>query len=59
VQAIRDAIKAAWLDSKLGLLRKHLESAKQLNSDSGLLDEEIKFCEKEIETLYNFKVSKF
>jgi hypothetical protein len=57
VQAIRDAIKSAWLDSKLGLLRKHLESAKQLNTDSGLLDEEIKFCEQEIESLYNLKVN--
>lgn len=45
VQALREAIKLAWLDSNLKLLYKHLESAQQLNNDKGLLDDEIKVCQ--------------
>lgn len=59
MQAIRDAIKSAWLDSQIGKLKRHLESAKQLNNDSGLLDEEIKLCEAEIANLHSAKVQRF
>ena len=48
VQALREAIKLAWLDDRAGDLRKHLENAQQLNNDSGLLDAEIKICQDQI-----------
>ena len=59
VQAIRDAIRLAWLDSSLYLLKKHLGSAQQLNNDQGLLDEEIKICTTEIENISNARIAKF
>ena len=59
VQALRDAIRLAWVDASLGLLKKHLASAQQLNNDEGLLSEEIKICEVEIQTITEQKVQKF
>ena len=51
VQAIREALRDAWLNQSVGMLQKALESAKQLNTAEGLLNEEIKICETEIETI--------
>ena len=59
VQALRDAIRLAWVDSSLRDLKKHLASAQQLNNDEGLLSEEIKICEAEIQTITEQKVLKF
>jgi len=33
VQALRDAIRLAWVDQSLALLKKHLSSAEQLNNE--------------------------
>ena len=49
VQALREAIRVAWLNQYLNALQKHLESAKELNTHEGLLDEEIKICQDEIQ----------
>lgn len=59
VQAIRESVRDAWLNQSLGMLQKALESAKQLNTDEGLLTEEIKICEKEIEVIVNAKTERF
>jgi hypothetical protein len=59
VQALRDAIREAWLNQSLNNLLNHLDSARELNTADGLLDEEIGICEAEIKHIREYKTAKF
>ena len=58
VQAIREAMKKAWLDNSMKVLRQAIESAQALNSD-GLLDEEISLCEKHLQQEHEAAINRF
>ena len=59
VQALREAIREAWLNQSINMLQKHLESANELNTHEGLLNEEIKICNDEIARIKEEKTERF